>query len=180
MPNLIIGSYAIVDGPRGGTYTIRRPSWEVYTCDCPPFRSLGTVSPTSRTCRHLIAYRGSPEEFERVMETPPSRPALATLLASLPRRLQWSFRLFLHERGFYPVLESSVDALQRADQGTTVTWTPPTQTSNTISLWPVSPVGVTVGYTQTVSTIGYYDAGMSKKDQEPPTHWERLITSPFD
>lgn len=202
MPDMIIGSYAIVDGPRGGSYTIRRPSLEVYTCDCPPFRSLGTVAPEAKTCRHLIEYRERSEEFARVMEANPSRPALAAILASLPNRLRWGFRLFLHEQGFYPILASTPDALNQP--ASPHVWTPPTQSSNDLSALPLngpsnSPVQVTIGYlhvggtlentlmapqgelSTTISTIGYRQEAPIKEPAKPPiTHWERLITSPFD
>lgn len=89
--DMMVGHFMIVDGPRGGTYTIRRPTFSVYTCDCQTYKKASWLIPETRTCQHIVELRGLEAELERIMgadAAPLNREKLILLTKGLPTRLQ--------------------------------------------------------------------------------------------
>ncbi len=191
--NLLVGAYAIVEGPRGGTYTLRRPTLGEYTCDCAAFQRLHTVAPASRTCRHLMDFRGETEEFERIDPRGMSRPALMTLLESLPRRHRWGMRVLLNNHQIIHIRDSTEYA---TPSDLAAPAAPQTVTSNQIVLLPQATVSGSIfpnGPPVPRATGNLWHPptqeppnvleGLVKAPPSPPkspaSAWDRLINSPF-
>lgn len=166
MPDLLIGSYAVVDGPRGGTYALRRVTAEQYTCDCAPFRRLFSVPPEARTCRHLIHYRGVVEEASRLSSVVLSGPARRTLLESLPRPLSSALMVQINRL-----------------LGPSNSWNAPTTTTNLILMgaptpvtWEPATVASTTAYIGYVDASGIIEAKRPPPEERPPLScWDRLL-----
>lgn len=166
MPSMIVGSYAMVEGPRGGVYTIRHPTPDVYTCDCPQYRSLHTVPSAARTCRHILEYVGM-DELDRVSLTPLQPAALATLLQAIPSGFRGPLRTLVHSRhtAIYPIPQwrrnFAVSPIELADR-----------------LFDVNPdVLQSIPPGQTVEEFWKQATQKQELPTEPLplSHWERLL-----